>query len=244
MVLAQTTWERNPPESSGNARSVIQVPEAVGTKLAVAEAAAEKMNAETAPPMHRSEDVHGCCATWAASEALGQSRWQPLPSGRRLCRQQCCAEARAARDAWRRSLNTQRQRIRRLDDAYRIAERARNAQLQRRLRNALERDRLQFGSIEELTWLRDCFDKEEWAFLESLWPKPTRSVGRPRSGWLRTPLITGHPPSDDEKPSLLLLSVPNAVPRASSTVTLEDLLSGALPLRVPPEGGSQVAGDE
>ncbi|KAL3185129.1 hypothetical protein MRX96_031006 [Rhipicephalus microplus] len=182
--------------------------------------------------------------TFPHVQALGQSRWQPLPSGRRLCRQQCCAEARAARDAWRRSLNTQRQRIRRLDDAYRIAERARNAQLQRRLRNALERDRLQFGSIEELTWLRDCFDKEEWAFLESLWPKPTRSVGRPRSGWLRTPLITGHPPSDDEKPSLLLLSVPNAVPRASSTVTLEDLLSGALPLRVPPEGGSQVAGDE
>ncbi|XP_075737340.1 uncharacterized protein LOC142776895 [Rhipicephalus microplus] len=145
-------------------------------------------------------------------------------------------------------------------------------------KNALERDRLQFGSIEELTWLRDCFDKEEWALLESLWPKPIRSVGRPRigtgvqgntatswveavepatrslslepneqrssSGWLRTPLITGHPLSDDEKRSLLLLSVPNAVPRALSTVTLEGLLSGALPLRVPPEGGSQVAGDE
>ncbi|KAL3215954.1 hypothetical protein MRX96_033309 [Rhipicephalus microplus] len=131
--------------------------------------------------------------------------------------------------------------------------------------------------IEELTWLRDCFNDVEWASLESLWPKPTRSVGGRRngtgvqennatawveavesatsslsvastkhqysSGWL-TPLIVGPPPSNDETRTLLLLSVPNAVFRAPSTVTLEDLLSGALPFRVFPERGRHVAGHE
>ncbi|XP_075740472.1 uncharacterized protein LOC142786714 [Rhipicephalus microplus] len=243
-------------------------------------------------------NAHITVPTFPDNLALGQFQWQPLPRPMRLCRQQCCAEALAARNVLRRSLNAQRQRIRRLDEAYRTAERVRNAQRQRRLRanaeyrarelyrsrlrrmqkNALQCHGYQYGSIEELTWLRDCFNDVEWASLESLWPKPTRSVGWRRngtgvqgnnattwveavesdtrslsvastehqysSGWPRTPLIVGPPPSDDEPRTLLLLSVPNAVLRTPSTVTLKDLLSGALPFRVFPKRGRHVAGNE
>lgn len=243
-------------------------------------------------------DVTVTVATFPDVPVVEQSRWQPLPRSLRLCRQQCCAEKLAARDALRRSLNAQRQRIRRLDEAYRVAERARNAQRQRRLRaNAeyrareLYRNRLrrrqknalrygaQYGSIEDLAWLRDCFSEEEWSSLESLWATPTRGVGRGRngtgvrennmttwaeaveaatrslslastenlykSGWLRAPLIVGPPPPDDEPRSLLLLSVPNVALSAPSTVTLEDLLTGALPLRFSPDCGMEpVTSDE
>ncbi|KAL1416860.1 hypothetical protein MTO96_027455 [Rhipicephalus appendiculatus] len=238
-------------------------------------------------------DVTVTVATFPDVPALVQSRWQPLPRRLRLCRQQCCAEKLAARDALRRSLNAQRQRIRRLDEAYRVAERARNAQRQRRLRanaeyrarelyrnrlrrrqkNALRHHGLQYGSIEELAWLRDCFSEEEWSSLETLWPTSTRGVGRQRnttgvrennattwveaieaatrslslastdhrysSDWLRAPLIVGPPPPDDEPRSLLLLSVPNVVLSSPSSVTLEDLLSGTLPLHFWPEGGME-----
>ncbi|KAH6922493.1 hypothetical protein HPB50_015092 [Hyalomma asiaticum] len=51
------TRERNPPESSETRRSVSQIPEAAGAELAVTEAAAEKMDAETAPAKRRHDDV-------------------------------------------------------------------------------------------------------------------------------------------------------------------------------------------
>ncbi|KAH8026258.1 hypothetical protein HPB51_017796 [Rhipicephalus microplus] len=79
-------------------------------------------------------NAHITVPTFPDNLALGQFQWQPLPRPMRLCRQQCCAEALAARNVLRRSLNAQRQRIRRLDEAYRTAERVRNAQRQRRLR--------------------------------------------------------------------------------------------------------------
>lgn len=243
-------------------------------------------------------DVTVTATTFPNVPVVGQSRWQPLPRSLRLCQQQCCAEKLAARDALRRSLNAQRQRIRRLDEAYRVAERARNAQRQRRLRaNAeyrareLYRNRLrrrqknalrhgaQYGSIEDLAWLRDCFGEEEWASLEGLLATPTRGVGRGRNGigvrenntttwaeaveaatrslllastensykrgWPRAPLIVGPSPPDDEPRSLLLLSVPNVVLSAPSTVTLEDLLTAAVPLRFSPDCGREpVTSDE
>ncbi|KAH6934817.1 hypothetical protein HPB50_001132 [Hyalomma asiaticum] len=131
-----------------------------------------------------------------------------------LCRQQCCAEKVAVRAALKRSLNAQRQRIRRLDEAYRAAERERNAQRQRRLRSnpgyrarELLRNRLRrqqkYCSFEELDWLRDCFSEEQWSSLKSLWSTPALKVG--------------------------------GRPRAPSAVTLEDLLAGAVPLRWTPD---------
>ncbi|XP_054930202.2 uncharacterized protein [Dermacentor andersoni] len=217
---------------------------------------------------------------------------QPRPRRRRLCRQQCCAEKAAAAAALRRSLNAQRQRIRRLDESYRAAERARNAQRQRRLRadaeyrerellrsrarrrrkNELCRHRAHYGSFEELSWLRECFSAEEWASLQSLWPTPTQGVAWYRNGkgsWANTatctpataaeagpvplmlpwspsmtpttihyisaarkwPLIIGSEAPDDEPGSRLLLSVPQIALKAASTVTLEELLTGAIPMR-------------
>ncbi|XP_065287193.1 uncharacterized protein [Dermacentor albipictus] len=237
-----------------------------------------------------------------------EQQQQPRPRRRRLCRQQCCAEMAAAAAALRRSLNAQRQRIRRLDESYRAAERARNAQRQRRLRadaeyrerellrsrvrrqrkNELCRHRAHYGSFEELSWLRECFSAEEWASLQSLWPTPTQGVGWYRDGkesWANTatfapataaeagpvplmlpwspsmtptaihrisaarkwPLIIGPEVPDDEP--RFLLSVPQIALNVASTVTLADLLTGAIPMRygrggrlVPLESDEKLAG--
>ncbi|KAL1416858.1 hypothetical protein MTO96_027453 [Rhipicephalus appendiculatus] len=96
-------------------------------------------------------DVTVTVATFPDVPVLGQSRWQPLPRRLRLCRQQRCAEKLAARDALRRSLNAQRQRIRRLDEAYRVAKKVRNAQSQRRLRDNAEYRTRELHEFEENT---------------------------------------------------------------------------------------------
>ncbi|KAL1426732.1 hypothetical protein MTO96_018047 [Rhipicephalus appendiculatus] len=56
-ALVRIIWHRNPPESKRDACSVSEVPEGAGTELAVTEAAAEEMDAETAPAKRRHEDV-------------------------------------------------------------------------------------------------------------------------------------------------------------------------------------------
>lgn len=139
--------------------------------------------------------------TFPVVPELAHFQGQHLRRRQWLCRQRCCAEKLAVRAALKRSLNAQRQRIRRLDEAYRAAERERNAQRQRRLRsnpayrarellrNRLRRQRKtalhwsQYCSFEELDWLRDCFSEEQWSSLKSLWSTPALKVGgRPRVG--------------------------------------------------------------
>lgn len=139
--------------------------------------------------------------TFPVVPELAHFQGQHLRRRQWLCRQQCCAEKLAVRAALKRSLNAQRQRIRRLDEAYRAAERVRSAQRQRRLRsnpayrarevlrNRLRRQRKaalhrsQYCSFEELSWLRDCFREEQWSSLKSLWSTPALKVGRrPRVG--------------------------------------------------------------
>ncbi|XP_070385343.1 uncharacterized protein [Dermacentor albipictus] len=93
-------------------------------------------------------------------------------------------------------LKTRRQRIWRMDESYRAAQRARNVERQRRLRanseyrirevfkNRLRRQQNRYlrrhcAPFEELSWLQDCFDPEEWESLRSLWPTPAKKRGRP-----------------------------------------------------------------